>query len=69
MTTGSSSNKKTTVYLPPAVIEELHHVARRHRRSFNSELIWALEQYLNQQGRDILHLPEEGASTPEASPS
>jgi DNA-dependent RNA polymerase auxiliary subunit epsilon len=37
---------KTTVYIPPDVRERLKASAKLHRRSFNAELVWALEQYL-----------------------
>jgi predicted HicB family RNase H-like nuclease len=38
--------KKTTVYVPRSVHERVQVAARKHRRSFNSELIWLLEQAL-----------------------
>jgi predicted transcriptional regulator len=47
--------KKKTVYLPADVDERLRRVAQLHRRSFNSELVWALEQYLEQQEREHDH--------------
>lgn len=37
---------KTTVYIPSDVRERLKVSAKAHRRSFNAELVWALEQYL-----------------------
>ena len=42
---------KSTVYVPKEVWEQLRQSAREHRRSLNSELIWALQQYLEQQKR------------------
>ena len=36
----------TTVYIPPDVRERLKASAKANRRSFNAELVWALEQYL-----------------------
>jgi predicted transcriptional regulator len=42
---------KTTIYVPAEVWEQLRQVAKEHRRSLNSELVWALQQYLEQQKR------------------
>jgi hypothetical protein len=42
---------KTTVYVPAEVWEQLRQSAKEHRRSLNSELVWALQQYLEQQKR------------------
>jgi predicted transcriptional regulator len=42
---------RTTIYLAPETHEALHRVAKAHKRSFNSEVVWALEQYLAQQSR------------------
>jgi predicted transcriptional regulator len=43
---------KTTVYIPPAIREKLKTVAKQHQRSFNSELVWALQQYLERQEKE-----------------
>jgi hypothetical protein len=43
---------KTTVYIPPDVRERLKASAKANRRSFNAELVWALEQYLASQGQE-----------------
>jgi hypothetical protein len=40
---------KKTVYLPPDIDERLRRSAKKNRRSYNSELVWALQQYLDQQ--------------------
>jgi predicted transcriptional regulator len=40
---------KKTVYLPPDIDERLRQSAKKNRRSYNSELVWALQQYLDQQ--------------------
>jgi len=40
---------KKTVYLPSDIDERLRRSAKKNRRSYNSELVWALQQYLNQQ--------------------
>jgi predicted transcriptional regulator len=42
---------RTTIYLAPETHEALHRVAKAHKRSFNSEVVWALEQYLAQEAR------------------
>jgi hypothetical protein len=33
-----------TLTVSPALIDEFRHLASEHRRSLNSELVWALEQ-------------------------
>jgi len=38
--------KKKTVYLPADLDDKLRLVAKKHRRSFNGELIWAIQHYL-----------------------
>ncbi|HZU00834.1 MAG TPA: Arc family DNA-binding protein [Ktedonobacteraceae bacterium] len=43
---------KTTVYLPPDVQERLKASAKRNRRSFNAELVWAIQQYLEREQKD-----------------
>jgi hypothetical protein len=43
---------RTTIYLAPELHETLHRVAKKHKRSFNSEVLWALEQYLAQEAKD-----------------
>jgi hypothetical protein len=43
--------KRWTIYADPALIDEFRHLASEHKRSLNSELIWALEQYAKQEKR------------------
>jgi hypothetical protein len=38
-------SQRWMLYLPPALLEQFRHLASAHRRSLNSELVWALEQY------------------------
>jgi len=38
--------KKVTVQIPHAVADDLKRSAQEHFRSFNGELIWAIQQYL-----------------------
>ncbi len=40
---------KVTVILPADVVVQIKEQARQHQRSFNGELVWALQQYLEQQ--------------------
>ena len=42
----SDEKQKTTVYLPPEVAQALKLLAKQNRRSFNSEVIVALEEHL-----------------------
>jgi hypothetical protein len=43
---------KTTVYLRKEIWEQVHRSAKANRRSLNSELVWALQQDLEQQQRE-----------------
>jgi len=43
--------KKTTVYVLLSEYERLQVIARKHSRSFNSELVWLLEQALEQKDK------------------
>ena len=38
--------------LPQALIEAMKAQAKRHRRSFTGEVVWALERYLAEQERE-----------------
>jgi Arc-like DNA binding domain len=43
-----STERKTQrwmLYMPPALLDQFRTLASAHRRSLNSEMIWALEQY------------------------
>lgn len=40
-----------TITVSPALIDEFRQLASEHRRSLNSELVWALEQYVYDQKR------------------
>ena len=39
------------LYAAPALIEQFRALSREHKRSLNSELIWALEQYAKAEQR------------------
>lgn len=45
MKTSDGKPIRWTLYAHPALIEQFRQLAALHRRSLNSELIWALEQY------------------------
>jgi hypothetical protein len=40
-----------TITVSPALIDEFRHLASEHKRSLNSELVWALEQYAKAEQR------------------
>lgn len=40
-----------TITVSPALIDTFRTLASEHRRSLNSELVWALEQYVKQEQR------------------
>lgn len=44
--------QKVTVLIPVEIVMYLKQVAAEHQRSFNRELVWALQQYLEQQARE-----------------
>ncbi len=35
-----------TIRVPKEIIDPLRDIARRHERSINSEVVWALKQYI-----------------------
>jgi hypothetical protein len=41
--------KRTTIYIAPSLQADLRLLARQHKRSFTGEVLWALEQYVQQQ--------------------
>ncbi len=50
-TTSDPTNRRWTVYLPADLLERLRQSAIEHRRSLNSELVWALDQYAQAEKR------------------
>jgi transposase len=50
-TTSDPTNRRWTVYLPADLLERLRQSATLHRRSLNSELVWALDQYAQAEKR------------------
>jgi hypothetical protein len=51
MKTSGNHPKRWTISADPALIEHFRHLAVWHKRSLNSELIWALEQYAKSEQR------------------
>ena len=51
MKTADTKSIRWTLYADPALIDEFRHLASEHKRSLNSELVWALEQYAKQERR------------------
>ena len=51
MNTPDTKPIRWTLYADPALIEQFRHLASGHKRSLNSELIWALEQYAKEEQR------------------
>jgi hypothetical protein len=45
METPDTKPKRWTISADPTLIEQFRQLAALHKRSLNSELIWALEQY------------------------
>jgi hypothetical protein len=57
--------KRTTIYLPERLHAQLIAQAKEHRRSFNGEIVWALERYVQKGGKShakdiqISHLSQQ----------
>ena len=43
------NKQKVTILIPVEMVSQLKEEAKKHQRSFNGELVWALQQYLEQQ--------------------
>jgi hypothetical protein len=53
----SMDNKqKVTILIPVEMVEQLKQEAKRHQRSFNGELVWALQEYLERQKGEDKHV-------------
>ncbi len=50
-TSSERKSQRWMLYLPPALLEQFRVLAAEHRRSLNSELVWALEQYAKAEQR------------------
>lgn len=44
--------QKMSLYVPLPLLERIRESARKHRRSFNQEVLWLVEQSLEQGGKD-----------------
>jgi predicted transcriptional regulator len=44
-----SKLKRTTIYISPDLQEALRELGKAHKRSFTGEVLWALEQYVQDQ--------------------
>ena len=44
-------SQRWMLYLPPVLLEQFRTLAAAHRRSLNSEMVWALEQYAKAEQR------------------
>ena len=49
--TTERKSQRWMLYLPPALLEQFRTLAAEHRRSLNSEMVWALEQYAKAERR------------------
>jgi hypothetical protein len=45
----AKGKQKISAILPTEMIAQLKEEAKKHQRSFNGELVWAIQQYLEQQ--------------------
>ena len=45
----AKGKQKISAILPIEMVAQLKEEAKKHQRSFNGELVWALQQYLEQQ--------------------
>ena len=43
------TKQKVTILIPVEIVEQLKQEAKEHQRSFNGELVWALQKYLEKQ--------------------
>jgi len=55
----SKGKQKISAILPIEMVNQLKEEAKKHQRSFNGELVWALQQYLEQQEKGE-HSRDEG---------
>jgi hypothetical protein len=49
MDTASDQPHKVTMQLPQSLIAAMKALAKKHRRSFTGEVVWALQQYVSHQ--------------------
>lgn len=53
MNKGTTKQKiqKMSIYFPPNLLEAVRKQAQEDKRSFNAEVLWILQQYLEQKQR------------------
>jgi hypothetical protein len=49
------SKQKITVLIPIDIVSQVKRLAKMHQRSFNGELIWALQRYVEQAEKQEKH--------------
>jgi predicted transcriptional regulator len=58
---------RITVRIPADIAERLRHLATAHDRSLNGEIVWALRQFVKQEGGahggDTHHHPQDTAQS------
>jgi predicted DNA-binding protein len=47
----TTKQQQKAVYLPPELVEQLRKLSQQHHRSWNAELLVALEQYIEREER------------------
>jgi hypothetical protein len=52
MDTAPDQPHKVTLQLPRLLITAMKVLAQKHRRSFTGEVVWALQQYVQQQEQE-----------------
>jgi predicted transcriptional regulator len=48
----TTKQQQKAVYLPPELVERLRRLAQKNHRSWNAELLVALEQYVERQEKE-----------------
>lgn len=61
--TEASDYTSTLLRLPPPLLDAIRHLAQRERRSLNSELLCAVEEYLERRGTEAASEPQRRQPT------
>jgi len=56
--------QKVTFVYPKTVLESMRHLAKAHQRSLIGEIVWALRQYIAQEGVEHGHDANDHAQDP-----
>ncbi len=51
-TENKATQQKMSIYFPHDLLARVRKAAQRHKRSFNKEVLWLVEQALEQERRD-----------------